>query len=97
MIAILWLFCKSWFNSGLQNSSTKFQGKTKNEFHCGLIFLQPVTETDVVNCLHSLDTSKSTGLHEIPIKFLKLATTVVAPILAEMFNCCIQEELTQIY
>ena len=66
--------------------------KTENEFHCGLFsFLRPVTETDVVNLLHSLDLSKSTGLHQIPIKFLKLATTVVAPISTVMFNCCIQE------
>ena len=54
-------------------------------------FLQPVIETDVVNLLYSLDSSKSTGLHQIPIKFLKLATTAVAPILTDMYNSCVQE------
>ena len=49
-------------------------------------FLQSVTETDVVNLLHSLDSSKSTGLHQILLKYLKLATTVVACILTDMFN-----------
>ena len=59
-----------------------FQAKTENEFHFRLIFPQPVTETDVDNLLNCLDSSKSTRLHQIPMKFLKLATTVVATILA---------------
>ena len=67
------------------------KAKWKMNFTVGSFFLQPVTETNGVNILHSLDSSKSTGLHQIPIKFLKLVTTVVAPILTDMFNCCIQE------
>ena len=54
-------------------------------------FLQHVTKTNVVNLLRSLDSSKSTRLHQIPINFLKLAATVVAPTLTDMFNCCVQE------
>ena len=54
-------------------------------------FLRPITETEVAHLLRNLDSSKSTGLHHIPIKYLKMATTVVAPILTDMHNCCIQE------
>ena len=42
-------------------------------------FLQPIIETEVAHLLRNLDPSKSTGLHHIPIKYLKMATTVVAP------------------
>ena len=54
-------------------------------------FLQPIIETEVAHLLRNLDPSKSTGLHHIPIKYLKMATTVDAPILTDMYNCCIQE------
>ena len=53
-------------------------------------FLQPIIETEVAHLLRNLDLSKSTGLHHIPVKYLKMVTTVAAPILADMYNCCIQ-------
>ena len=54
-------------------------------------FLQPIIETEVAHLLRNLDSSKSTRLHHIPIRYLKMATTVAAPILTDMYNCCTQE------
>ena len=54
-------------------------------------FLLPIIETEVTHLLRNLDSFKSTGLHHIPIKYLKMTTTVAAPILTDMYNCCTQE------
>ena len=56
-------------------------------------FLQLITETEVAHLLRNLDSSKSTGLHHIPIKYVKMDTTVVATILTDMYICCIQESV----
>ena len=49
-------------------------------------FLQPIIETEVAHLLRNLDPWKSTELHHIPIKYLKMATTVVASILTDIYR-----------
>lgn len=64
----------------------------KQKIHSAVnsFFLQPITEVEVISLLRELNSSKSTGSNEIPIKYLKLATTIIAPILTDLFNYCIK-------
>ena len=45
------------------------------------MFLEPVTNEEVVNYIFQLDPRKSTSNHDIPIKFIKMASCVISPIL----------------
>ena len=45
-----------------------------------------------MNSIHSLKTKASPGLHGISAKYFKISNTVVSPVLAKLFNKCLQEE-----
>ena len=54
-------------------------------------FLKPITDNEVAIHLSSLNCSKSTGTNGIPKKFLKMSSTIIAPILTKLLNKCIAE------
>ena len=41
--------------------------------------------------IRGLDSSKSTGIDGIPIKYIKMAATVITPKLTQLFNICIKK------
>ena len=53
------------------------------------MFLEPVTNEEVVNYVPQFDPSKNTSNHDIPIKFIKMASCIISPILTNLFNQCI--------
>ena len=54
-------------------------------------YLKPVTQEEIIHHLQNLNTSKSTTTNDIPIKFIKIAARVTAPILTKLYNTCISE------
>ena len=54
------------------------------------IFIQPI-EDEIRMHIRELDSSKSTGIHGIPIKYIKMAATVITPKLTQLFNICIKK------
>ena len=53
------------------------------------IFLQPITSFEIKSLIADLNVRKGVPTHSIPIKFIKLATDVLSPFLARLFNLCI--------
>ena len=52
-------------------------------------FLQPISIEEVSHELTTLDPLKSTQSDNPPVKYIKLATGVIAPTLTKLFNHCI--------
>ena len=52
-------------------------------------FLKSITEVEVIGHLRNLQVSKSTGTNGIPIKYIKISTCLIAPIVTKLFNECI--------
>ena len=75
-------------NQAIGSRNTSMQTTSKS------FFMSPVTETEILINLKKLDTRKSTKINDIPIKFLKVASVVIAPLLTNMINCCIRQEIT---
>ena len=55
------------------------------------IFIQPIAEDEIRMHIRGLDSSKSTGIDGIPIKYIKMAATVITPKLTQLFNICIKK------
>ena len=55
------------------------------------LFLTPTTEQEIIMQLNILNPNKSTTVNDIPIKFIKLSTCVIAPILTPLYNRCLSE------
>ena len=55
------------------------------------LFLTPITEQEITMQLNILNPNKSTAVNDIPIKFIKLSTCVIAPILTSLYNRCLTE------
>ena len=56
----------------------------KNSF-----FLHPISTEEVYNEIRNLNPAKSTPSHNPPVKYIKLAARVIAPILTNLFNTSI--------
>ena len=56
------------------------------------IFIQSIAEDEIRMHIRGLDSSKSTGIDGIPTKYMKMAATVIAPKLTQLFNNCIKKE-----
>ena len=52
-------------------------------------FFKPVTTTDILTYIQQLNVNKSAGPVNIPIKIIKMAASVVAPVLKHLFNECL--------
>jgi len=59
--------------------------------HFKFVILRPVSESEIVIIYRSSDPNKSTIMNDIPIKFFKMCTVIVAPLLTNMFNCSIEQ------
>ena len=78
-----------------ENSTTKV---TKHKRSCTSLFthnipsfyIKPITTDEIIKHIKQLNPSKSTGHDGIPIKYLIMSVTVMASILAEMYNNCIE-------
>ena len=55
------------------------------------IFIQPIAEDEIRMHIKGLDSSKSTEIDGIPIKYIKMAATVITPKLTQLFNICINK------
>ena len=55
------------------------------------MFIQPIGEDEIRMHIRGLDSSKSTGVYGIPIKYIKMAATVITPKLTQLFNICIKK------
>ena len=55
------------------------------------IFIQPIAEDEIRMHIRGLDSSKNTGIDGIPIKYIKMAATVITPKLTQLFNICIKK------
>ena len=52
-------------------------------------FLKPILVEEVVAHINNLNSSKSSGLDGVPIKFIKMCNIIIAPILTKLYNICI--------
>ena len=55
------------------------------------LFLTPITEQEIIMQLNILNPNKSSAVNDIPIKFIKFSTSVIAPILTSLYNSCLTE------
>ena len=55
------------------------------------IFIQPIAEDEIRMHIIRLDSSKRFGIDGIPIKYIKMAATVITPKLTQLFNICIKK------
>ena len=53
--------------------------------------LKPITVYEVSNHIKNMDATKSVRPSDPPIKFLKIACPVIAPLITQIFNLCIQQ------
>jgi len=62
------------------------QCKSLIHFNSQNLFLMPITHNEILTMINSLDSSKRSGAHNIPAKFIKLSANVIAPILCDLYN-----------
>ena len=55
------------------------------------LFVTLITEQEIIMQLNILNPNKSTAVNDIPIKFIKLSTCVIAPILTSLYKRCLTE------
>ena len=55
------------------------------------LFLAPITKYDILKYISSLDTNKSTKSDCPSVKFIKLSSEIISPIIADIFNQCLME------
>ena len=55
------------------------------------MILNPITLSEMQNYINNLNANKSTKSTSPPIKFIKLSSKIISPILTQIFNCCIRE------
>jgi len=52
--------------------------------------LKPITESEVFRYLQQLNPAKSPGPNNIQLKYIKLSSQIVAPILTDIYNKCVE-------
>jgi len=57
------------------------------------LFLMPITHNEILAIINCLDSSKSSGAHNIPLKFIKLSANAIAPVLCDLYNYSITSGL----
>ncbi len=72
--------------SSTSQSSLSHIPRVKNSF-----FLKPITKFEVERYIKELDSSKSVRPNDPPIKFIKIASKVLSPIVTKLFNLFIKE------
>ena len=71
--------------------SPKDKNKTSLPSLLQSLFLTPITEKEIIMQLNILNPNKSTAVNDIPIKFRKLSTCIIASILTSLYNRCLTE------
>ena len=56
------------------------------------IFIQSIAEDEIRMHIRGLDSFQSTGIDGIPIKYMKMAATVITPKLTQLFNNRLKKE-----
>ena len=96
--AISNLFNKYFTEIGFNPASTietptitdgKFNATSLIQSSCKSFFLEPTVEEEVVNYIRAMNPSKSIGRNGIPAKYIKMSSSVIAPVLTNIFNACI--------
>ena len=54
-------------------------------------YLNPITEEEILYHIRNLNSRKCSGINNIPIKFVKIASVVITPILTNLHNDCISK------
>ena len=54
-------------------------------------YLKPITQEEIIPQLQNLNSAKSAAPNNIPIKFIKITTHVIAPTLTKLYNISISE------
>ena len=72
-------------DTSLQFSCTSLISEKNNSFS-----LKPVCETEILMHIRQINPDKSRGPEGIPRKYLKLSAPIISPILAKLYNNCIQ-------
>ena len=54
-------------------------------------FFRPITPFEVHQELMKLNEKKAPGPENIPVKYIKMSSEIISPIVSEMFNCCVIE------
>ena len=52
-----------------------------------------IDEEEVIFCINNIKVNAAPGSDEIPLRFVKLAKTILTPLLTKIFNKCIQHEI----
>ena len=54
-------------------------------------YVNPISTNEVLRHLNELKLSKSVGSNGIPIRYIKMASCIIAPTLTKLYNYCIEE------
>ena len=54
------------------------------------MFFKPLTTSDVKSYIANLDSNKSVRSDCPPIKYIKLSSSIIAPVITKIFNICIE-------
>ena len=57
------------------------------------IYLKPFKVTDVFNHIKNVNIKKSVRPEDVPLKFIKLAADIIAPVITKIFNVCIDQNI----
>lgn len=78
---------------GISNSSCSLQDRhmVSRNFACKSIFFSPISPTEILNYISSLDNSHSCGFDNISNFTIKKISSSVAYILSHIFNLCLQQ------
>ena len=82
----------------LSNNITPPVNNTKNHLtgiksNSKTMFFKLITEYEMKNYIKNLDSNKSTKSTSVPIKFIKLSSQIITPIVTKIFNHCIEQEI----
>ena len=58
---------------------------------CSSMYIKPVYIEDIINEINQLDTNKCDDTYDIPVKIIKLSKVIIAPILCDLINNCINK------
>ena len=90
-------YFNSYFANIGSNLSSTFRSTTDTMSHIkrnnNTFYLKPITPSEISNHIREMDSSKSVRPGDPPIKFLKIASAVISPVLSEIFNLCISQSV----
>ena len=64
-----------------------------NHDNSGSFFMSPTSLDEIVKLIDSLDTNKAPGSDGIPCYLIKMTKSIIAPVLCDLFNVCINKSV----